>query len=232
MVPVYRTILPTVALDRLVGQLGAGEIDVISFTSSSTVRNFVGLFPRRMVLRLIETTIACIGPYHGGHRPGSQPDGACDGGGEHHSCAGGGYRSGMLSISVIAGPPRRIDDRGKLIGKMLRYLTGRMPHGSSEIVYGSERQVSSLWSAMWMCARRAASCGILQHRQLVRHQRKDVIGIITDTDMVRRVVATGADMTKTTVEQIMSAPLVTIEEHKTLLDANDLMAQTHLRHLG
>ena len=27
-------------------------------------------------------------------------------------------------------------------------------------------------------------------------------------------------------------PLVTIEEHKTLLDANDLMAQTHLRHLG
>ncbi|MFO0730199.1 MAG: CBS domain-containing protein [Nitrospiraceae bacterium] len=33
-------------------------------------------------------------------------------------------------------------------------------------------------------------------------------------------------MTKTTVEQIMSAPLVTIEENKTLLDANDLMAQT------
>ena len=33
---------------------------------------------------------------------------------------------------------------------------------------------------------------------------KEVIGIITDTDMVRRVVATGADTTKTTVEQIMS----------------------------
>ena len=37
---------------------------------------------------------------------------------------------------------------------------------------------------------------------------------------------------KTTVEQIMSAPIVTIEENKTLLDANDLMAQSHLRHLG
>lgn len=61
---------------------------------------------------------------------------------------------------------------------------------------------------------------------------KDVIGIVTDTDMVRRVVAAGADMTKTTVEQIMSAPLMTIEESKTLLDANDLMAQSHLRHLG
>jgi CBS domain-containing protein len=61
---------------------------------------------------------------------------------------------------------------------------------------------------------------------------KDIIGIITDTDMVRRVVAAGADTHKTTVEQIMSAPIMTIEENKTLLDANDLMAQTHLRHLG
>ena len=61
---------------------------------------------------------------------------------------------------------------------------------------------------------------------------KEVVGILTDTDMVRRVVAAGADTTKTTVEQIMSAPIVTIEEDKTLLDANDLMAQTHLRHLG
>ncbi len=61
---------------------------------------------------------------------------------------------------------------------------------------------------------------------------KEVVGILTDTDMVRRVVAAGADTQKTTVEQIMSAPILTIEEGKTLLDANDLMAQTHLRHLG
>ncbi|MDF0644042.1 MAG: CBS domain-containing protein [Nitrospira sp.] len=61
---------------------------------------------------------------------------------------------------------------------------------------------------------------------------KEIIGILTDTDMVRRVVAAGADTHKTTVEQIMSAPIMTIEESKTLLDANDLMAQSHLRHLG
>jgi CBS domain-containing protein len=30
----------------------------------------------------------------------------------------------------------------------------------------------------------------------------------------------------------MSAPILTIEENKTLLDANDLMAQAHVRHLG
>lgn len=61
---------------------------------------------------------------------------------------------------------------------------------------------------------------------------KEIVGILTDTDMVRRVVASGADTQKTTVEQIMSAPILTIEENKTVLDANDLMAQTHIRHLG
>ncbi|MBH0198346.1 MAG: CBS domain-containing protein [Nitrospira sp.] len=61
---------------------------------------------------------------------------------------------------------------------------------------------------------------------------RDIIGILTDTDMMRRVVAAGLEATKTTVEQIMSAPIVTIEESKTLLDANDLMARSHLRHLG
>ncbi len=62
--------------------------------------------------------------------------------------------------------------------------------------------------------------------------QKEIIGILTDTDMMRRVVASGSDPTKTTVEQIMSAPIMTIEENKTLLDANDLMAQAHVRHLG
>ena len=62
--------------------------------------------------------------------------------------------------------------------------------------------------------------------------QKEIIGILTDTDMMRRVVASGSDPKKTTVEQIMSAPILTIEENKTLLDANDLMAQAHVRHLG
>lgn len=60
----------------------------------------------------------------------------------------------------------------------------------------------------------------------------EIIGIVTDTDMVRRAVATGSDSTKLSVEQIMSAPIVTIDENKTLLDANDMMAKAHLRHLG
>jgi len=63
-------------------------------------------------------------------------------------------------------------------------------------------------------------------------RNKEIIGIITDTDMMRRVVAVGLDASKTPVEQIMSAPILTIEEGRTLLDANDMMAKSHVRHLG
>ena len=59
-----------------------------------------------------------------------------------------------------------------------------------------------------------------------------VIGILTDTDLVRRLVALGVDPLQTTVEKMMSAPIVTIDENKILLDANDLMAREHVRHLG
>ena len=61
---------------------------------------------------------------------------------------------------------------------------------------------------------------------------KEIVGILTDTDMVRRVAAAGVDIRTTTAQQIMSAPLVTVEGDKTVLDASDLMAHTHIRHLG
>ncbi len=61
---------------------------------------------------------------------------------------------------------------------------------------------------------------------------EEIIGILTDTDLVRRVVAAGADPLTTTAEQIMSAPIASIEGNRTLLDANDLMAAQHIRHLG
>ena len=61
---------------------------------------------------------------------------------------------------------------------------------------------------------------------------QEIVGILTDTDMVRRVAATGVDTLTTTAEQIMSAPILTIEEDKTVLDVSDLMAEKHIRHLG
>ena len=61
---------------------------------------------------------------------------------------------------------------------------------------------------------------------------KDIIGILTDTDMVRRVIAAEVDTPTAAVEEIMSAPILTIEGDKTVLDASDLMAHKRIRHLG
>jgi uroporphyrinogen III methyltransferase/synthase len=64
VVPAYRTVVPAAGLSRLKEQIQAGAIDVVTFTSSSTVSNFVELIGGREEARRMagKTTIACIGP--------------------------------------------------------------------------------------------------------------------------------------------------------------------------
>ena len=59
-----------------------------------------------------------------------------------------------------------------------------------------------------------------------------ILGILTDTDLVRRIVAAGMDPAETEAGEVMSSPILTIDGDKSLLDANDLMAREHIRHLG
>ncbi len=61
---------------------------------------------------------------------------------------------------------------------------------------------------------------------------KVVIGIVTDTDICRRLVGMGLDADLTPVEHIMTAPVIKIDENKTIRDANAMMAKEHIRHLG
>lgn len=58
------------------------------------------------------------------------------------------------------------------------------------------------------------------------------IGIITEVDIIRKVVAKGIDPAVTSVKSVMTAPLITIEADRSILDANDLMEQKKIRHLG
>jgi uroporphyrinogen III methyltransferase / synthase len=67
VVPVYRTVLPEAGLGRLKEQMLAGAIDVVTFTSSSTVSNFVELMggPEEARRVTAKTYVACIGPITG-----------------------------------------------------------------------------------------------------------------------------------------------------------------------
>jgi CBS domain-containing protein len=56
-------------------------------------------------------------------------------------------------------------------------------------------------------------------------------GIVTESDMVRRVLAQDLNPDTHTVEEIMSAPLITVEASLSILEARDRMDQERVRHL-
>ncbi|MBM4126561.1 MAG: CBS domain-containing protein [Nitrospira sp.] len=58
------------------------------------------------------------------------------------------------------------------------------------------------------------------------------VGIVTDTDVVRRAVASGKPLGKLTVEKIMTTPVCTIEGNESVDEAQDMMAELGVRHLG
>lgn len=64
-VPAYRTVLPEDAKGRARKLLKEGGIDAVTFTSSSTVRNLVGLLEGD-ITPLKGTVVACIGPITAG----------------------------------------------------------------------------------------------------------------------------------------------------------------------
>jgi len=57
------------------------------------------------------------------------------------------------------------------------------------------------------------------------------VGMVTERDILKRVVAKGLDPTSTRVDQVQSEPLVTVDEEATLEDAANLMAQNRIRRL-
>ena len=56
-------------------------------------------------------------------------------------------------------------------------------------------------------------------------------GIVTDRDLLYRVVARGLDCAGVTVRQVMSRPVVSCQEDDTVQAALDLMAANHVRRL-
>jgi uroporphyrinogen III methyltransferase/synthase len=63
VIAAYRTVIPATDGSALENLLQAHGVDMITFTSSSTVANFVQLFPRQSLASLLDgVAVACIGP--------------------------------------------------------------------------------------------------------------------------------------------------------------------------
>lgn len=60
----------------------------------------------------------------------------------------------------------------------------------------------------------------------------EIAGIVTERDIVKKVVAKGVDGSSYLVKGIMSSPLLTIDSSKTIFEAGDYMDQKKVRHLA
>ncbi len=67
---------------------------------------------------------------------------------------------------------------------------------------------------------------------LLVERNGEFVGMVTDSDVVRKAVAEKKDLAKTTVENIMTAPLNSIEATKTVPEAHDMMGDLGVRHLA
>ncbi len=67
---------------------------------------------------------------------------------------------------------------------------------------------------------------------LIIGEGEERIGIISETDFVRKAIAEGLNPDTTPVESMMSKPIIMIDIDKTAKEANDLMASKGVRHLA
>ncbi len=59
-----------------------------------------------------------------------------------------------------------------------------------------------------------------------------IVGIVTETDIVRKIVAGDRVPSFVPVDQVMSSPVIGIEEHRPITEAADLMEEHRARHLA
>jgi CBS domain-containing protein len=67
---------------------------------------------------------------------------------------------------------------------------------------------------------------------IVQNKAEKSIGIITERDLVKRVVAKNLKPDKLTAKEVMTTPLVTIEPEATISDAARRMTRLDIRRLG
>lgn len=60
----------------------------------------------------------------------------------------------------------------------------------------------------------------------------EIVGIVTESDLVRKGLASNADAAVTNVGELMSHPLIGIDINRTIRDASELMADKRVRHVA
>ncbi len=128
---------------------------------------------------------------------------------------------GIISIRDLAryfvdsegGPIRDLDNVYRPLSVLMR---------TSMETIASERTV--LEAAQTMAEKRIGSLLVLEAGEMV--------GIVTETDVVRKVIAARLSANSTRVGTVMNYPLIQIDINRTVRDASRRMAEERIRHLA
>jgi len=66
---------------------------------------------------------------------------------------------------------------------------------------------------------------------IVTSEKGEILGILTERDIVRRVISTDIDLKKAKVKEFMSQNIVTVSPYTNLIDALKIMKKTRIRRL-
>ncbi len=138
-----------------------------------------------------------------------------------HLCVSNGERIvGLLSVRDLvrhfvnakAGPIRDLDDVYRPLSVLMRTNIEKIAS-----------QASLLSAARLMADKRIGS--------LIVADKAEMVGIVTESDIVRNAVPYNLDSNITTVGSIMNQPIIDIDINRTVHDASELMAEKGIRHL-
>ena len=59
----------------------------------------------------------------------------------------------------------------------------------------------------------------------------EVLGIVTERDIIEKVVLANKDLHEVVAQEIMTAPIITIDSDRTIEDALEIMHKNHVRRL-
>lgn len=80
----------------------------------------------------------------------------------------------------------------------------------------------------------AEAAGVMDQKaigSILVEEKNKVIGMVTERDILRKVVAKRLNTDRLTIKEIMNAPLITIDAETNIMDASNIIATKNIRRL-
>ncbi len=94
-----------------------------------------------------------------------------------------------------------------------------------------EAHANVIIASQQMRDQKVGSLVVVRYGELMRDQEEEIIGLITEADIIRKAVASEQDLKTTPVDTVMTSPMITVEASWPLEDALEMMKDSGVRHL-